>query len=546
MPSIGKYNPTTGGAGAKGAAASSRAVLYKMSDGVSGIKPGTGGGAAAAGLKVMGSGAMSDAKGAEGASSREQQMILNLKRQVEELEASNSALRVGAKASAAVDGALSMSALASAGDGGMDATIRQLRADYQRTEAAQKAREAQLQAANDKLRKEALSAKLRERKALDEVAEAKEHLTEQREKFASARQELTAEVIAYQRDLDELAQQKRQLQADLADAQAELQEREAFVKSFDTQKRMLESQLHAKEGEAARHMVSVNALRVELGEERVQFAALKEKYDTLRAHQQQVGDLNTANLEAAATARAELRTLQIDLEGEQKARRHAEEAKSFLVMEAAKLEATITELTASADFIAQENHRLKTENESNKVMKVVGKFMVRKMREKLGEAQASEKSMRDNQDALNARYVGAEQKALAIERELSVLRRRQAEREAMYEQQRSDAAELSVENRVLLEKAEQLVADGQRMRARLDAAEAAHVDASAELDVLRERLEVTQALGSNFRPEDLAVVSRVNAELASSIQALLPRLGGGDGAGARGKAPGDASGVPLL
>ena len=43
-------------------------------------------------------------------------------------------------------------------------------------------------------------------------AEAKEHLTEQREKFASARQELTAEVIAYQRDLDELAHQKRQLQ----------------------------------------------------------------------------------------------------------------------------------------------------------------------------------------------------------------------------------------------------------------------------------------------------------------------------------------------
>ena len=41
-------------------------------------------------------------------------------------------------------------------------------------------------------------------------------------------------------------------------------------------------------------------------------------------------------------------------------------------------------------------------------------------------------------------------------------------------------------------------------------------------------------------------MSRVNAELASSIQALLPRLGGGEGAGARAKAPGDASGVPLL
>ena len=37
------------------------------------------------------------------------------------------------------------------------------------------------------------------------------------------------------------------------------------------------------------------------------------------------------------------------------------------VMEAAKLEATIRELTASADFISQENARYKTESENNKV-----------------------------------------------------------------------------------------------------------------------------------------------------------------------------------
>ena len=38
---------------------------------------------------------------------------------------------------------------------------------------------------------------------------------------------------------------------------------------------------------------------------------------------------------------------------------------------------------------------------------------------------------------LNGRYVKAEQKAAAIERELMVLRRRQAEREAAFEQQRA-------------------------------------------------------------------------------------------------------------
>ena len=88
---MGKFPPTSGSGAGKGAATSSRAVLYKMSDGVTGVKPSN----AMAGLKVTGSVAMADTKGvSEGvSSSREQQVILNLKRQVEELEASNHALR---------------------------------------------------------------------------------------------------------------------------------------------------------------------------------------------------------------------------------------------------------------------------------------------------------------------------------------------------------------------------------------------------------------------------------------------------------------------
>ena len=64
------------------------------------------------------------------------------------------------------------------------------------------------------------------------------------------------------------------------------------------------------------------------------------------------------------------------------------------VMEAAKLEATIRELTASADFISQENARYKTENENNKVVKVIGRFMIRKMREKVAAAGSNSRSRR--------------------------------------------------------------------------------------------------------------------------------------------------------
>lgn len=282
-------------------------------------------------------------------------------------------------------------------------------------------------------------------------------------------------------------------------------------------------------------------LRVELNEERVQLAALKEKYDGLKARQTQVDAATNSHLATAAEASAELRKAKIDLEAEQAARRHAEKTNEFLVLEAAHLDAAMKELTSNAEFIAQENARLKHETGNNKVMKAVGRFMIRKMREKLTEAQLSERSMRESQMELNARQVQAEQKAFAIERELMVVRRRLADRESVYEQQRADASELSVENRMLLEKTEQLVVDGERAQKKLALLEAQAVDLKAEVDVSRERLEVTRAL-ARFRPEDLAGISRVNTELAQAIHSILPKLDGR----AEGAAPPAAASATLL
>ena len=50
-----------------------------------------------------------------------------------------------------------------------------------------------------------------------------------------------------------------------------------------------------------------------------------------------------------------------------------------------------------------------------------------------------------------------------------------------------------------------------------------NVELKAELDAMNERMEVMSALGK-FRPEDLLTVSQTNADLAASIQALLPKL----------------------
>ena len=118
-------------------------------------------------------------------------------------------------------------------------------------------------------------------------------------------------------------------------------------------------------------------------------------------------------------------------------------------------------------------------------MKVVGAFMVRKMRDRLVDARASEASMRDSQASLHAKFVRADQKSSAIERELMIERRRHAEREAAYEQQRSDSADLSVENRMLLEKTEQLIADSGRYVEKLERLEAENVELGAQLQVRR-------------------------------------------------------------
>jgi hypothetical protein len=82
-------------------------------------------------------------------------------------------------------------------------------------------------------------------------------------------------------------------------------------------------------------------------------------------------------------------------------------------------------LAQSADFIALENAKLKREQSTGLVARVVGRFMVRTMRDKLVAAQAAERAMRSNQAEVHARVVQAEQKCTAMEREMMISRRRQ-------------------------------------------------------------------------------------------------------------------------
>ena len=203
-------------------------------------------------------------------------------------------------------------------------------------------------------------------------------------------------------------------------------------------------------------------------------------------------------------------------------------------METTKLEATIKELSATAEFIAQDNARLKHAADEQKVMKVVGKFMVRKMREKLTEAKASEQVMRDNQAGINHKLVRSEQKASAIERELMVLRRRAAEREAAFEQQATDAKDLSTENRMLLERSEQLATlksdltklEAQEKRMKEEQKEELR-KVKAETEALEEQMaKAKSATGANVAASEaeLAALQKEYDEWSTSAAATRERI----------------------
>lgn len=458
------------------------------------------------GVRVLG------LKPKEAEPSIEEHKVENLKQQVHLLECDNQSLRTGG---AAVGG--------SAGDTRLDAATCRLHTEYYAGEAAVHTRERELEGKAEKLRREAPSAKLREARAIDEMSESRNHLAEQRERFASSRQELTAEVVAYQRDLDKYYQLERSLRADLDDMTRRLRDREAFVEGFDTQVRLLQTQLGEKTASLARAAEREGLLKVELQEESVAHAALKDKYRVHEQHIAQMDELRERASAEARTSQAELRLCQMSLEQEAAARKLSDEAKAFLVGESAQLEGAVKELTASAELVSRENARLGRDIESSKVLKVLGRFMIRKMREKLRDSQQSHARLAEGQEALHMKLVKAQQRSDAIERELALQRRRHAMREEAFDQTQRDASNLSVENRLLLERAEQLVTDLTRYSARNTQLEEQHVQLASDAAMLRERADLAKELRS-FKPDELKHLQDSNLQMADRIKALLPRL----------------------
>ena len=86
----------------------------------------------------------------------------------------------------------------------------------------------------------------------------------------------------------------------------------------------------------------------------------------------------------------------------------------------------------------------------------------------------------------------------------------------MYEQQRADASELSVENRMLLEKTEQLVVDGERAQKKLALLEAQAVDRAHRIGQTR-RVFAYRLIARDTVEEKILALQDRKRELAESI-----------------------------
>ena len=271
----------------------------------------------------------------------------------------------------------------------------------------------------ERLREDALRAMIGEKREQEEKAKLSEQLRRQADQAASAREELTVEAVGLQRELEKAYVVEKTLRAELADAQGQLASREAFVNDFDAKVRLLESRLGEKDFDLATSATQMEALRKELSEAQALSAAVRER---LEAHKRTEGLLHDQRREAAdesKTALAEVRQLQIELEREQAARKQAEENEAYLVKENAQLEGLVKEMTATADRLALENEKLSLAVDQNKMVSVVGRFMIRKFHGKLLGVQQAHSRMEASQAELHAKLVRSQQKSDAIDVEFA-------------------------------------------------------------------------------------------------------------------------------
>lgn len=407
----------------------------------------------------------------------------------------------------------------------VDASLHNIKGSYKHMEADFAKRMQQEEDRHNELREEALRAVMHEKRAHAEKTKVVDQLARVREQFSSQRQELTAEVVGLQRELEKCFLTEKTLRTELEQTSTQLKDLRTFSDGADAQVRMKNSQLE----ESARQLTSAaereGSLQRELRDEQAQSSTFKDKYDV--AARQIDGTLAQRKeaLDEKAAAAAESRQLKMELEKERAALQQAEANCEFLVRESAQLKTARDEVVYSLELSTKESQRLKEEEDKGKLTRVMGRYMIRKMREKLTVVQEGHKRMEESHFELHALLVKEQQKNEVLDLELANQRQRDSITAEHYRAQEQDAAKLTAENRLLLERVHQLSTALDEHKKEVETLRNDNVHQAAAVKVLRERSSLAKAIAA-LEPamSGLKDLTTTNAGLVSAMQGLTRGL----------------------
>jgi len=403
----------------------------------------------------------------------------------------------------------------------VDSALHNIKGSYKHMEADFAKRMHQEEDRHNELREEALRAVMHEKRAHAEKTKVVDQLARVREQFSSQRQELTAEVVGLQRELEKCFLTEKTLRTELEQVSTQLKEIRTFSDGADAQVRMKNSQLE----ESARQLTAAAAregsLQRDLHDEQAQSSTYKDKYDVAARHNDGVLSQRKEALDEKAAASAESRQLKMELETERSSLQQVEHNCEFLVRESAQLKTARDEVVYSLELASRENKRLKDEDDKGKITRVMGRYMIRKMREKLTVVQEGHKRMEESHFELHALLVKEQQKNEALDLELARERQRAAITQEHYRAQEEGAAQLTVENRLLLERVHQLSTALDEHKKEVETLRNDNVHQAAALKVLRERSSLAKAIATlGPHLEGLKDLTTTNSGLVSAIQGL--------------------------
>lgn len=409
------------------------------------------------------------------------------------------------------------------GDGSLEDTLGHLRAQASEMEQRQQQALASAEQRLDRAIQERMQAQLSEQRAHDERKRAEAIVARIREEHTAAMSQLVGESVALQRQLEHKAVTEKTLRADVNALTEQLHELKKRFASYDVDMRELAERLAEATAVRAKQEREITKLRAELNETK----GVAESADSRSNSLQSVLGALKAELKEArdGQSKAEGESRVARLENEQATEAHAklQDDCKFLIMENAQLQAAASSAGSAAALAEKERQRLLDEMDRSKVERVLAKFMFRKQREKYLETVELHRETKE-QIADNFRELArASQRYDDLDRELRTARRRAAVKEEHYGTQEADAGKLAQENRLLLERATQMGALIEQLRADLLSAQREGDEAKAQAKVLKDRDALARVL-SNFRVDDFKVLMDTNREVAGNIQTLLGAL----------------------